>query len=188
MAFLNVQQLQNLGLKSFGENVLISDKASLYCAENIQIGSNVRIDDFVVLSAGKGGIDIGSYVHIAVFASLIGAGKITIKDYCNLSSKVAIYSSSDDFSGDYMTNPMISLEFTNVINEDVYLGKHVVLGCGSVVLPGVIIEEGAAIGSLSLVNNNCLGYFIHAGIPAKAIKKRNENLKLLEEKMVNIFL
>ena len=56
MSFLNDEQLKDLGLKSYGKNVIISDKASLYNAKNISIGNNVRIDDFCILSAGDGGI------------------------------------------------------------------------------------------------------------------------------------
>ena len=40
---------------------------------------NSRIDDFCVLSAGEGGIEIGDYVHVAVFCMLIGAGKIKLE-------------------------------------------------------------------------------------------------------------
>lgn len=82
MAILTEEQLKDVGFKSIGQNVRISDKASIYGAKNISIGSNVRIDDFVVLSAGVGGIEIGSYIHIAVFSSLIGAEKITLSDFC----------------------------------------------------------------------------------------------------------
>ena len=39
MAFLTNDQLKQLGLKSFGENVLISDKASIYSPHLISIGS-----------------------------------------------------------------------------------------------------------------------------------------------------
>ena len=60
MSFLNDEQLKDLGLKSYGKNVIISDKASLYNAKNISIGNNVRIDDFCILSAGDGGITLKS--------------------------------------------------------------------------------------------------------------------------------
>ena len=36
------------------------------------IGNNVRIDDFCVLSAGEGGIEIEDFVHIAPNATLCG--------------------------------------------------------------------------------------------------------------------
>ncbi|MGL5906299.1 MAG: acyltransferase [Shewanella sp.] len=180
MAFLSHAELINMGFADIGDNVLISNKASIYAAHRIRIGSNVRIDDFCVLSAGEGGIDIGSYVHIAVYSSLIGAGKITLSDFVNISSKVAIYSSNDDYSGEYMTNPMVPSQYTNVTHADVMLHKHVIIGSGSVILPGVTLHEGAAVGSLSLVTKDCEAFGIYMGVPAKKIKNRKANILEVE--------
>lgn len=176
MSFLSNAQLAELGFASIGSNVLISDKASIYGAERIHIGDNVRIDDFCVISAGKGGIEIGNYVHIAVFSSLIGAGKIVVCDYAGLSSRVSVYSSNDDYSGNFMTNPMVPAEYTNVAAADVVLGKHVIIGSGSVILPGVTLYEGVAIGALSLISKDCQAFCIYHGNPAKKIKERSKNL------------
>ncbi|HDX8379453.1 acyltransferase [Aeromonas salmonicida] len=180
MAYFTDAQLASIGFASLGSNVLISDKASIYGASRIRIGSNVRIDDFCVLSAGDGGIDIGNYIHIAVYSSLIGAGKITLSDFCNISSKVAIYSSNDDYSGECMTNPMVPAEFTNVKHDAVYLGKHVIIGCGSIVLPGVTIGEGCGVGALSMICENCDAFHIYAGVPGKVIKHRKRDILKLE--------
>lgn len=181
MGFLSKKQLVLLGLKHVGNNVSISDKASFYNLQNISIGDNSRIDDFVVISAGVGGIQIGKNVHIAIYSSLIGKGEIILEDFANISSKVSIYSSSDDYSGESMTNPTISEKFKNVIHGGVYIKKHVIIGPGSIVLPNVTVEEGVAIGALSLVKQNCKRFYIYAGIPAKKIKKRSKNLLLLEQ-------
>lgn len=183
MAFLDPDKIADMGFNSVGENVLISERASFHNCSNISIGNNVRIDDFCVLSAGVGGIKIGSYIHIAVSSSLIGAGKITLEDFSNVSSRVAIYSSNDDYSGVYMTNPMVPGELTNVVHADVTIGKHVIVGSGTVVLPGVTLEEGVAIGALSLVSKSCQAFGIYSGVPAKRIKERNKNIKELELKL-----
>lgn len=180
MGFLSEQQLEAVGFLALGTNVLISEKASIYGANRIRIGSNVRIDDFCVLSAGEGGIEIGSYIHIAVYSSLIGAGKITLSNFSNISSRVAIYSSNDDYSGRFMTNPMVPEEYTNVTHADVTLGKHVIVGSGTIILPGVTLGEGVAVGALSLVANDCDSYFVYAGVPAKKIKARLRGLIGLE--------
>ena len=183
MAFLSKEQIESMGFKSVGENALLSDKASYYNCKNISIGSNVRIDDFVVLSAGVDGIEIGNYIHIAVFSSLIGAGKIILKDFCNISSKVSIYSSNDDYSGEFMTNPMIPIEFTNVTHGAVSIGKHVIVGSGSVILPNVILEDGVAVGALSLVTKDCGAFGVYIGTPAKREKERKRDLLELEKKL-----
>lgn len=182
MAMLNREAIEAIGFATVGENVQISDRASFYGVQNIAIGNNVRIDDFCVISAGAGGILIGSYVHVAVYVSLMGQGKILLSDFCNISSRVAIYSSNDDYSGAAMTNPTIPSEYTGVAHADVFFGKHVIVGSGSVILPGVTLEEGVAIGALSLVNKNCKAFGIYVGNPARRIKERKRDLLDLERK------
>jgi dTDP-4-amino-4,6-dideoxy-D-glucose acyltransferase len=177
--------LERMGFASVGRNVLISDRASFHNCGKISLGDNVRIDDFCVLSAGSGGIAIGCYVHIAVYSSLIGAGTITVSDFCNISSRVSIYSSSDDFSGATMTNPTVPSQYKGVKNADVFLGKHVIIGSGAVILPGVRLNEGAAVGALSLVGEDCVSFGIYAGVPARLVKKRKRDLLELEKLFVS---
>ncbi|MFS6538276.1 acyltransferase [Idiomarina loihiensis] len=185
MAFLTEVELTKLGFSGLGSNVLISNKASIYNPANISIGSNVRIDDFCVLSAGVGGIEIGSNIHIAVFSSIIGVGRVTLSDFCNISSRVSIYSSNDDYSGTSMTNPTIPDEYKNVTVADVYIGRHVIIGSGSVILPGVMIGHGSAVGALSLVNKDCEENKIYSGVPAKYLKEREKDFLKLEKEFLN---
>lgn len=181
MAFLTPYQLHQIGFKHLGKDVLVSDKASIYGAENISIGDHSRIDDFTILSAGKGGIDIGKYVHIACHCSLIGQGNITMEDYSGTSSRVAIYSSSDVYNGMWMTNPCVPESLRNTYHLSVYLGKHVVVGTGSTILPGVSLDHGCAVGAMSLVNTSFSSYTILYGIPAKAQKIRTQIFDKLEK-------
>ncbi len=176
-------ELKYLGFKALGQNIKVSTKASFYKTENIILGDNVRIDDFCVLSAGTGGIEIGKNVHIAVYSSLIGAGRIIVSDYCNISSRVSIYSSSDDFSGTFMSNPTIPVEYTNVYSAPVLLKEHVLIGSGSIILPGITLEKGVAVGALSLVKNDMPEFVICAGQPARIIKSRKRDLLSLQIKM-----
>lgn len=176
MALLSRQQLLEMGFAEVGEPVFISDKASFYGCNRIRLGHHVRIDDFAVLSAGEGGITIGNYIHIAVYSSLIGAGSIRIEDFANISSRVSVYSSSDDYSGESMTNPMVPDGYKAVQHAPVTIGRHVIIGAGTVVLPGVTLHEGAAVGALSLVNQDCAAFGIYAGVPAIWRKTRSKQL------------
>ena len=169
---LSEGELAAMGLRH-GASPRVSRKASLHGADRIVLGDHVRIDDFCVLSAGTGGIEIGRHVHVAVFTSLIGRGRIAIGDYANLSSRVSVYSSSDDYSGDWMTNPTVPEAFTRVEHADVSIGPHVIVGAGCVVLPGVQIGDGCAIGAMSLVRASCPPFTMHAGIPARLIGERS---------------
>lgn len=180
---LSREDIERMGFASVGDNVQISDRASFYGTARIALGSNVRIDDFCVLSAGIGGICIGQYVHVAAYSSLIGAGKITLSDFCNISSRVSIYSSNDDYSGATMTTPMVPSEYTGVTHAEVFLGKHVIVGSGSVILPGVTLEDGVAVGALSLVNRNGEAFGIYVGNPARRVKERKHDLLELEQQL-----
>lgn len=182
-SFLSEKELSALGLKCYGDHVLISRNAKFYGTANISIGNNVRIDDFCILSASNN-ITIGNYVHIGCYTSIVGSGDVLISDYCSISGRVSIYSSSDDYSGCYMTNPMIPNELTNVTHGDIYLGKHVIIGCGCVILPNIRIEEGVAIGAMSFVNNSCNAYFIYSGNPLKRIIPRSKNIIELEKQLI----
>ena len=119
-------------------------------------------------------------MHIAVYSSLIGVGKISLADFSNISSRVAVYSSTDDFSGLAMTNPMVPSEYTNVYHADVRFEEHVIIGAGSVILPGVNLGEGVAVGALSLVKNDCYPFGIYAGVPAKRIGERKREILEME--------
>ena len=184
MAVLGRDVLEAMGFASLGSDLHISDRAAFYGCAQIALGNNVRIDDFCVLSAGQGGIEIGNHVHIAVYSCLIGKGRITLSDFCNISSRVSIYSSSDDFSGAAMTNPTVPSRFTAVTHADVVLGRHVIVGCGSAVLPGTRLEDGVAVGALSLVRSDCAAFGIYAGTPARFIRERRRDLLELEKQFL----
>lgn len=188
MAFYSKDELDKIGFKEVGKNVLISDKSSIYNPQNISIGNNVRIDDFCILSAGEHGIVLKDFIHIACYSSLIGECLIEIKSYSNISSRVSIYSKSDDFSGGFMTNPCVPEEYTNVVSSPVLINKHVVIGSGCVVLPGVTLYEGTAIGALSLVNKSCEANYIYAGTPLKKIKPRSMGYKTKEHELIKNYV
>jgi len=186
MAFLSPAEIAKIGFKKVGNNLKISDKASFHGVERISIGDNTRIDDFCVISAGEDGIDIGRYVHVACLCSIIGHARIELHDFCGISSRTAVYSSSDDFSGDYLTGPTVPKEFTHVISKAVVIGKHVIVGSGCVILPGVHIGIGSAVGALSLVATNCEPYSLYVGNPAKFLRPRSRKTADLEKKLMGL--
>lgn len=179
MAYLTQQELNNLGFKSLGKNVLISDKASIYNADKIEIGNNSRIDDFCVIS---GKINIGNNVHIAPLCLLAGGEKgIFLDDFSGLAYHSQIFTQSDDYSGLSLTNPTIPSKFKIEDKKAVYIKKHVIIGAGSIIMPGVIIEIGCSIGAMSLVRKNTLPWGVYLGNPAKRLKNRKQDLLKLEE-------
>lgn len=181
-SFYSAEELKELGFASIGQNVLISRKTSIYGAGRMSIGNNVRIDDFCVLS---GKITIGNYVHIAVMSLLFGGKEgIIFEDFSGLSSRCAVYATTDDYSGEYMTNPTVPEEYTHIIDAQVVIGKHCDIGTGSTILPGVIIAEGCSLCAMTLVNKSTNPWGIYAGIPGRRIQDRSKKLLEYEQRLM----
>lgn len=171
--YLTEFELKNMGFKKYGTNVKISRKCSVYSPQKIEFGDDVRIDDFCIVSPGNGYIKIGKFVHIGGHVYINGAGGVVIDDFAGLSHKVSIFSGSDDFSGEFMSNPCVgefNKDLVNVTLKEIRIGKHVMIGAGSTVLPGCSICDNTSIGSMSLVNKKIDSAGIYFGVPVKFLK------------------
>ena len=72
-------------------------------------------------------------------------------------------------------------KYKKEIFRPVTLGKHVIVGANSTILPGVSISEGCSVGAMSLVNKSTDPWGIYFGIPARRIKDRKKNILELEK-------
>lgn len=180
MAFLTGDQLKPFGFKKLGKNVKISDKASIYNADQMELGDHVRIDDFCVLS---GKITFRRHVHIAAFCLLAGGEKgITFDDFSGLSYACQVFTQSDDYTGKTMTNPTVPDDYKLERKEAVYIGRHSGCGAHCVVFPGVTLAEGSVTGAMSLLTKSTEPWGVYFGIPAKRMKDRKKDLLELEKK------
>lgn len=179
--FLSAEELQAQGFKSIGTHVLIDRTVRIHGASRINIGSNVRIDAYGVISAGIDGINIGDYVHIGTHLFMAGAGRIEMHDFSGLSGKVSVYSSNDDYHGTALTNPTVPEEFRNVTSAPVTIGRHVIVGAGSVILPGVTLHEGASVGALTLVRKDVEAFSMIYGQGGMVVGQRKRDLLELEK-------
>jgi acetyltransferase-like isoleucine patch superfamily enzyme len=169
-------ELRDLGIGSAGGNVAVHESAILVDIERIELGSNVRIDPFCILSAAGGFIRIGSYVHVASHCDIFGGEGVVMEDFSGISQGVRIYSVSDDYSGRSLTNPTVPKKYVRTKRGKVSLGRHVIVGSGSVILPGVAIGEGTAVGALSLVRKSLEPWDVYAGNPLRRIGSRSREL------------
>lgn len=179
MAFLTEASLAALGFKRLGDNVKISDKASIYNPELMEIGDHSRIDDFCVIS---GKVTLGRNVHIAVFCN-IGGGDlgVTLDDFSGLAYGCHVFSQSDDYSGRTLTNPTVPNKYKHETKASVLIKRHSIVGTCSVIMPGITVEEGASIGAMSLVTKSTEPWSVYFGIPAKRLKSRKQALLELEQ-------
>ena len=178
--FLSREQLEVQGFADLGEDVRIHHTCVIVGAERISIGSHVRIDPFCIITVSER-LTIGSWVHVSGHAAILGRGRIDIGDFAAISHSVKILLSTDHFSAGCIAGPMVPEEFRSVVSEPVTIGRHVVVGANSVVLPGAMIGEGATIGALSLVKSPIEPWTVNAGIPSRVIGQRDRNGTLASE-------
>ena len=183
--FYSEEELRNAGFRSLGQNVKIKKNAGIFFTENIEIGNDVRIDDFTIIVASGPTCRIGSYVHIASLCYLAGSAGFEMEDFAGLSPGVLLFTGSDDYTGKKLTNPTVARGYIGGKQGFVKLERHVIIGAGSVILPNVTIGTGSSVGSLSLVTKNLDPWGIYAGIPAKRLRERSQDLLNLEEKFLN---
>lgn len=168
-----------------GDDVSIHPTALVFGAEHVELGSHVRVDAHCIITAGPGKVVIGDHVHLGAAVHVFGTAGVTIGDFCGLSSRVSLFSTSDDYSEGHLTNPTVPEELRKVTAAPVTLERHGILGCGAVVLPGTTIGEGAAVGALSLVNRSVPAYAIVSGNPVRRIGERDRaRLAELEARLV----
>lgn len=170
---LSEEEIREIGFGSVGKEVRITRHALFFNPAKIEIGTRVRIDAFAILSAGEEGISIGNNVHIAAGAILNGTGgKIVMSDFSVVAPHVCLWTSSEDYTGGTLTNPMVPAQFRKQKKGAICLGRHVIIGTSSVVLPGVHLGDGAAVGALTLVRKNVPEGVVVSGVPARQIASR----------------
>lgn len=183
MAWLTQTQIDEMGFLSVGKPVFLSDKAAFYHCEKIRLGNHVRIDDFCVLSAGEGGIEIGNYIHIAAYCLLEGGGKIELADFSGLSARVSIFSSFKHCRAEAIAYLNIPEEILLQKTGDVILKSQSGAGTGSVILPDVTLEFGSGCPTSSVITKSCKALGVYFGVPARWVKQRKNNILFLEQQL-----
>jgi len=123
---------------SFQENVYISKPGKVKIGRHCQINEDVFIQ----------GAEIGDYVMIAPRVAIL----------CNM-HKFERTDLPMALQGKVLNNKVI-------IEDDVWLGRNVV------VMPGVRIGKGSIIASGAVVTKDVEPYSVMGGVPARLIKKR----------------
>ncbi len=180
--FMSPDEVVGLGLAAVGRHVLVHRMAVLVNCEAIHLADHVRIDPFVLISAGER-VSLGRHVHIATGVSIIGTAPVDIGDFVSISQGSRLLSSTDDFSGEVMTGATVPIRYRDVKAAPISIGRHAVVATGSVVLPGASVGEGAVVGALSLVTRRLEPWTIHVGIPTRPLKPRARAALKLEEQL-----
>jgi len=160
--------------KKIGKNVTIGKNVYFRYPESVELGDNVIIDEFSYFTTS---VLIEDYVHISTGCSIIG-GKDSLfimREFSAMGAGSRIICRSDDFINAGLTNANIPSKFRKILEKkDVEIKKHAIIGTACVCHPGVIIGEGATIGSMSLITKDLEPWWVYFGVPAKKQIPRNK--------------
>ena len=114
--------------------------------------------------------------------------KILIEDKVIFGPRVSIITGNHryDIVGKYIAD-IKDFEKRDSDDEDVIIRKDCWIGANVTILKGVTIEEGCVVAAGSVVTKSTEKYGIYAGVPAKRIKDRFNEIDVeRHRKMLNI--
>ena len=129
----------------------------------------------MIINGDKKNIIIGKSVSFGGNVTLFGTASITIGDHSMIALNVVIHTSTHD----YNCHPM----WIKRIDRPVKIGKHVWIGAGAIILPGVKIGDFAVVGAGSVVTKHVPLGAIVAGNPARLIKYRDSKIFMNKEEI-----
>jgi galactoside O-acetyltransferase len=165
-------------LKYCGKNVIIGKTVRIRKPHLVSIGDNVIIDDFTYIPCA---MVIGDYTHIGASNSFIGgAGFVRIGSFVNIAPSCQIVTGTNDYTSGGLVSPTVPTEYGDEpIVEPVYIDDFALLGCQTIVMPGVRIPKGMSTGAFSLVKKSDYEeWSLYVGIPCKKIKDRDGSLMM----------
>ena len=122
------------------------------------------------VSIGTGFI-AGDYVYVGPQSQL--PPHVHVGNYSSLSTRVAIVGSDHNYD-----NPGVPIVFSGRPQSCVTtIGADVLIGHGAVLLRGITIGNGAVVGAGAVVTKDVPPYAVIAGIPAKVLRYRFDELE-----------
>lgn len=141
----------------------------------IRIGAGCHVGAHVVLnplrstSSPPGRIVLGDAVYVGGYSQIHAMDCVELGEGCVLSEHVYI---GDVAHGlDPKAGPILSQP--NVSRGPVRLGRHVFVGYGCSILPGVTLGDHCVVGTRAVVTRSFPAYSMVAGAPARLIKSYN---------------
>lgn len=162
-------------LKSYGESVFISGNVEIRRPHLFSVGSFVAIDTGFYCTVRA---DIGDYVHIAPYVTVIGGekGYFRMGNFSSLAAGSRVICVTDEHLGSGLVGSTIPKEYQdNHIIAPVIFEDFANVGTNVVIFPGVTLGEGSVVGAYSLVTRSTEPWTIYIGIPAKPMKLRKKD-------------
>ena len=151
----------------------IRGRNSLRFGRGFTTGYSCRLD---LPGNGKTTLDIGVNCQMGDYVHIVAHNDVQIGDDCLLASKIFISDANHgNYSGENQSSPITVPNDRPITMSFVKIGNRVWIGDNVCILPGVTIGDGVIIGANSVVNKDVPSNSIVAGVPARVIKKYDNN-------------
>lgn len=159
--------------KSKGAKICRITRMDILPMNKFSLGNNSTIEDFCTVNNGVGNVCIGNKTRIGIGSVIIGP--VYIGDDVRLAQNVVVSGLNHNYE-----DISIPISEQGVKTMDVYIGDKTWIGANSVLLPGIFIGKHCVIGAGSVVTKDVPSYSVVAGNPARIIKKYNPDKNLWE--------
>jgi len=159
-------EARNRAINAAGHLPFQRQRAAVYRAFGMQLGSRVTIQPGCIVLGGPARITIGAGTAINRGVTLDGRFPLTIGANTSISFGTAILTLQHDLA---------AADF-RAVGAPVEIGDRVFIGARALILPGVRIGDGAAVAAGAVVIRDVEPYSIVGGCPAKRIGSRPHNL------------
>lgn len=132
-----------------GKGLRVYGNINIKNPHNISLGNNCTLNDGVYLN-GWSKIEIGDNVALSAGSIIVSTG-LDVKTF---------------FVGKH-----------SHIGRGIKIGNNVQIGAGAIILDGVSVGDNVIVGAGSVVRENIPDNVVVAGVPAKVIRKKNNNVK-----------
>lgn len=151
-------------------------KARLRYGRGLTVGYGCRFDlagEGVVLEIGED-CKMNDRVHIVAHES------VRIGDGVLMASNIFISDTSHGSFTEDASAPDVAPDDRPLVTKPTAIGNNVWVGEGVCVMPGVTIGDGCTIGANSVVTKSVPANTVVAGVPARAIRRWNEESRAWE--------
>ena len=159
--------------KGKGTQIRYSTRMDLLPFNNFSLGDFSTVEDFSTVNNGVGDVNIGSNTIIGMGNVIIGP--VTIGNNVMFAQNIVVSGLNHGYE-DISIPPSMQ----KVVTKPIVISDNVWIGANSVITAGVTIGKHSVIGGGSVVTKSVPDYTVVAGNPARIIKKYNFETKAWE--------
>lgn len=148
---------------------LVSLSARVQYGREISLGRGTVVKAFAVVQSSGGRVSFGRHCAISSFVHVsTGSADVIAGDFVRIAPNCTIVGVTKEVH----SRQVLIKDQPESEARGIWIGDDVLIGAGSVVLPGSRIGQGAVVGAGSVVTGVVPDYAIVAGVPARVIAHR----------------